>query len=115
MSNLFLLKFMKKLDVFVYPVEIDPEPQETFARNEVMRIIHRQIKTVFGAYALAGKCIASTSDISEEPTFKAAYKDTPYEVTIRSSRRSFFAENTSYESRNEEHLLIDNVINFIIK
>ena len=114
-SNLFLMKFLNKLDVFVYPVEIIPEPAENDLQVSIMRSIARQIKTIFHPFALAGKCIVSRAEITEDHCFKAPLYDISYEVTIKGSSSSYFAQSMKEESKNEEHLLIDNVLNFIIK
>jgi hypothetical protein len=58
----------------------------------------------------------SKAEVNEEPpTFKALYKEIPYEVTVLTTNRAFFSEYIGSESMNSEHLMIDNVINFIIK
>lgn len=114
-SNLFLMKILSKLDIYVYPVDIIPEPAENDLQVSVMKSIARQIKTIFNPFALAGKCIVSKAEITEDHIFKAPYNNTSYEVTIRGSRGSYFSQSIVEESKNEEHLLIDNVLNFVIK
>ncbi len=114
-SNLFIMKFLNKLDVFVYPVDISPEPAENDLRVKVMRSIASQVNQVFYPFALAGKCIVSKAEIFEDQCFKAPLNDTDYEVTIRGSCSSFFSQKVNEESKNEQHLMIDNVLNYIIK
>ncbi len=89
-SNLFIMKLLKKLDVYVYPVEMVPEPQENDLRVGVMRSIARQINTIFKPFALAGKCIVSKAQINEDCTFKAPFNKIDYEVTILGTRSSYF-------------------------
>lgn len=52
--------------------------------------------------------------MNEDIHFKAVYKEIPYEVTIRGSIRTFFMDNYETIRKNEDHTLIQNILNFIV-
>lgn len=46
-TNQFRVQFNQDLSVFVYPIEIIPEPTETFLQYEIMGTLNKQLKTIF--------------------------------------------------------------------
>lgn len=83
-----MMKFTKQLNVFVYPVDIVPEPAETYLYDKVIKKLHRQIELILTPYAIAGKALISPVEIEDELTYTINCKDTVYEVTVRASRRT---------------------------
>ena len=70
------MKYMHKLDVFVYTIIIIPEPNETESKNEILESIRYQIRQVFGRLILTDKYIFSRAKIDEDITFKASLYNT---------------------------------------
>ena len=74
-SNLFLMKFLHKLDVFVYTIIIIPEPIVNECKNEILESIIYQIRRVFYPLILTDKYIFSRAEIDEDITFNASFCD----------------------------------------
>jgi len=49
-TNQFGVRFSQDLSAFVYPIEIEPEPKETFVLYEVLNTLKNKIKVIFSPY-----------------------------------------------------------------
>jgi hypothetical protein len=113
-TNQFATKFHNDLSVYLYPIEVVPEPAETYIYMKIMKTIHRSVDKVFNPYVLSGKTLLSKAQIPEDYSFNANINGEPYEITIKGSQHTFFRDNLAEFRRNEDHSLIHNLLNFII-
>lgn len=70
---------------------------------------------IMGIYVISGKNIFTPTILEDSILIKAEYKNQEYDVTIDASTKHFLKAESTEGVRMEEHCLVQNFINIIIK
>jgi hypothetical protein len=110
------MKLSEDLSVYQYEVCITPDVmQDTFIIHNIFRTIKKKMESLLGLYVISGKSVYTTSDLSESLLFKTKFRDMEYDVLINAESKSFFSGKTLTNCKMEDHNMIFNLINIIIK
>ena len=110
------MKLGGDLSVYYYDISISPEViADSYIIQGISRNIRKQLNMIMGIYVISGKNIFTPTLLEESILIKAEYKSQEYDVTIDSSTRHFLKAIGTDGVKMEDHCLVQNFINIIIK
>ena len=75
----------------------------------------KKIETIVGLFVISGNSIFTTTDLEEDLVVNAIFQKIEYIVTIQTSNKKYFSGKSLETAKMEDHNIIHNLINIIIK
>lgn len=88
---------------------------DAYLLHGIFRSIKRRVESILGLYVISGKSVFTTTDLQESLLIKAEYKSNKYDVLINADNKKFFSGKSLNTSKMEDHDVIHNLVNIIIK
>lgn len=110
------MKFRAELDVYLYDVIITPENIcDAYITHGIFRSIRKRLSMIMDIHVISGKNLFTTTNLEESILIKAEYNNQEYDVLIDSESKHFVSCAQMESLRMEDHSLVHNLINIIIK
>jgi hypothetical protein len=115
-TNQYRLNLGTELSVFQYDVSVTPDVmQDAYIIHGIFRAIKRRVESILGLYVISGRSVFTTTDLTESLLIKTEFQSTKYDVLINAESKKFFSGKNIATSKMEDHSVIHNLINIIIK
>lgn len=116
LTNQYQLKLGSELNVYQYDVTVLPEVMsDSFIIQNVFKGIKRQVESIFGLYLISGRSLYSTYNLEETLLIETKFQGIDYKVSINAESKTHFCGKTITSSKMEDHNVIFNLINIVIK
>lgn len=89
--------------------------QDAYVIHGIFRSIRRRVESMLGLYVISGKSIFTTTDLADSLVIQAEFQSIKYEVLISVDTKKFFSGKSLEKAKMEDHHIIHNLINIIIK
>lgn len=110
------MKFGSELSVYQYDVSVTPDVMvDAYVLHGIFRNIKRRVESILGLYVISGKSVFTTTDLQESLLIKAEFRSNKYDVLINADSKKFFSGKSLATSKMEDHDIIHNLVNIIIK
>lgn len=115
-TNQYRLALGQELSVYQYEVIVTPDVmQDSYVIHGIFRSIKRRVESLLGLYVISGKSVFTTTDIEDSILIKAEFQSNKYDVVISADSKKFFSGKSLTTAKMEDHNIIHNLINIIIK
>lgn len=74
-----------------------------------------RIESIFGLYVISGRSIYTMTELDDTMDFISNFRNIDYKVTINAESKRHFSGKTLQTSKMEDHNVIFNLINIVIK
>jgi hypothetical protein len=115
-TNQYRMTLGQELSVFQYEVEVTPDVmQDAYVIHGIFRSIRRRVESILGLYVISGRSVFTTTDLTESLLIQTEFQSIKYEVVISVDSKKFFSGKSLATAKMEDHNIIHNLINIIIK
>jgi hypothetical protein len=110
------MKLGAELHVYYYDISISPEViADSYVIHGIFRNIKKRLDMMMDIHVISGKNIFTTTNLEESILIKAEFKNQEYDVVIDADTKHFLSGASMDGLRMEDHSLVQNLINIIIK
>jgi hypothetical protein len=110
------MKLGSELNVYYYDVAIVPEViSDAYVVHGIFRNIKKKLDLMLGIHVLSGRSLFTTTDLQESILIKAEFKSQQYDVIIDCESKRFISGKNMDVLKMEDHSIVHNLINIIIK
>ena len=110
------MKLGAEMPVYYYNILISPEViADSYVIHGIFGNIKKRLDVMMGIHVISGNTIFTTTNLEESIHIKAEFKNQEYDVQIEASTNHFLIGASMDGQRMEDHSLVQNLINIIIK
>lgn len=115
-TNQYKLRLGQELSVYQYEVSISPDVMaDSYIIHGIFRMIRRKVESLLGLYVISGKSVFTTTELNESLLIQTEFQGVQYEIVISAESKKFFSGKSLENAKMEDHNIIHNLINIIIK
>lgn len=81
----------------------------------IFRSCKKKLDAMIGLYALSGRTIFTTTNLTETLLIETEFQSVKYLLTIHADNKKFFSGAQLHKAKMEDHNIIHNLLNIIIK
>jgi hypothetical protein len=116
LTNQYRLNLGSELSFFQYDIQISPDQMlDSFIIQNIFRSIRKKIESIFGLHVISGRSLYSMHDLDETIVFETTFHNIQYNVSLSAESKRHFSGKTLQSSKMEDHNVIFNLINIVIK
>lgn len=116
MTNQYKLNLGNELSFYQYDIQVTPDAMsDTYIIMNITRSIKKRIESIFGLHVISGRSLYTLHDLEDTIVITTQFRNIDYTVTISSESKRHFSGKTLQSSKMEDHNVIFNLINIVIK
>ena len=110
------MKLGNKLSVYLYSISITPEIiDDAYIIHGIFGNLRRRLNSILDIHTISGRNLFTTTDLQESILIKSEFKNQEYEVLIDVGTKHFVSGANMDSLKMEDHSLVHNLINIVIK
>jgi len=110
------MRLSDELQVYQYELAVTPDVMtDSYIIQNVLRTVKRKMESLLGLHVVSGRSVYTTSDLTESFLIITEFRGQKYEVLINAESKTFFSGKSLTKAKMEDHHMIFNLINIIIK
>ena len=115
LTNQYKISLAEELGIYQYEIVVTPDVTETYLFNSIVYQARKMLSILVGLYVQSGRTIFTVASILENFHADVKFGAKSYVVSINKEFTSFFTSKNFEDSSAEDHLVIHNLLNNILK